>query len=318
MVLIVNLNPAIDRIYTIDGFQLDKIHRTSNVLFQAGGKGINVARATRVLKGESILTGIYGGHAASFIKEDMQRAGIINDFSKMKSESRTCLVIVDKQGYTQTVINEDGCPFSDEDIEKFIKKFNKLIRKCSLLVLSGSLPVKASPEIYQTLIEIAAEQNIKAIVDTSKKPLISAIKGKPFIIKPNIYEFAEYIGNNDIANQAMNENFKPLISSAREVISNGVENVVISLGKLGAIYISRDKVYRVEAPEIKEINAVASGDSMTAALAQEIKNGNSIEESVISGVACGSANATIGGLRFTYELYQQLRKKVKAYYLEDI
>ncbi|MEW5819643.1 MAG: 1-phosphofructokinase family hexose kinase [Cyanobacteriota bacterium] len=316
MFLIVNINPAIDRIYTIDNFSIDKIHRTSNVLFQAGGKGINVARANKVLKGEALLTGICGGHSSGFISEDLKHAGILNDFSISDFESRTCLIIIDKVNNTQTVINEDGPPLSDSCINSFIDKFKNLVKDKNLVVISGSLPKSLSRNIYNELVLIAKENNTKTIIDTSKKALNEVLKIKPFMIKPNIYEFSEIFNDDNISSEALNENFKPLVVAADKLIDAGIENIVVSLGDLGAIFINKDKIFRVEAPNIKAINAIASGDAMTAAIALELSKNKIIEEAVISGVAAGSANATVGGLRFSYDLFLQLRCSIKSFYLE--
>lgn len=318
MVLIVNLNPAIDRIYTIDGFQLNQIHRTSDILFQAGGKGINVARATKVLKGNSLLTGITGGHAAGFIIEDLNNAGIDNNFCFLDRESRTCLIIIDRVNSTQTVINEDGPLLSDCDIDNFIEKFKSLIKNSSILVLSGSLPQSLTRTVYRELCLIACENNVKSIIDTSKHPLKQVLEINPFLIKPNIYEFADIFNDNSIAETAMKNDFKRLISCCDELIDKGVKNIIISLGEQGAILVNDQIIFRVEAPKINAINAIASGDSMTAAIAMELSQNRPLEESLISGVAAGTANATIGGLRFTYEKYLEIRTLTKSYYIERI
>ncbi len=46
MIVTVTLNAALDRSVTVPVFQLGHRHRASDVLTLAGGKGINVARAS--------------------------------------------------------------------------------------------------------------------------------------------------------------------------------------------------------------------------------------------------------------------------------
>ena len=318
MFLIVNLNPAIDRIYTLEDFQVNKIHRTRNVFFQAGGKGINVARAAKVMRGDCFLTGMIGGHSASFLFNNLNDSGIKNDFSITTFETRTCIILIDETNSTQTVINEDGPELIDSDINNFIKKFKELIPQYKLLVLSGSLPHTTIREIYNELVILAKEYNVRTIVDTSNMPLKKVLNAKPFMIKPNIFEFADLFDDRSIVNEPMNNRFDNLIPLVDKLIANGIENITISLGELGAIYFNKDVIYRVEAPKIECVNAVASGDAMTAAMAMELCNGVSIEEALISGVAAGSANATIGGLRFTYEQFKHLRDNIEGYYIERI
>lgn len=316
MFIIVNLNPAIDRIYTLDEFNLNEIHRTSNVLFQAGGKGINVARATKVLKGNGLLTGIMGGHTAKIIFDNLTSSGIQNDFSIMKKESRTCLIILDKAKNTHTVINEEGPILTDLEIDDFIDKYNSLIRKAKLVVISGSIPITSNRTVYNELISIASKKKIKSVVDASRKALSDCIEAKPFIIKPNIFEISELFEDMTIKDEAMNENFEPLINRCDDILNKGTENIIVTLGELGAILINKNIIFRVIAPKINVVNPIASGDATTSALAIDLIKGKTIEEALISGVAAGTANATIGGLRFTYDLFKKLRDETKGFYLE--
>lgn len=316
MYLIVNLNPALDAIYTIDDFQLGKIHRTSNVYKQAGGKGINVARACNVLKGKSIVTGLLGGNIGELILEDLDKSNINYKFNKTNQESRNCLIIVDPKNETHTVINEGGPAFNDCELDNFISDFKIMIANFNYLVISGSVPDSITRDIYAELIEIAKKNKVKSIVDASKLALKGAIKAKPFLIKPNVFELAEAFGHKELVQITDSGDFKPLIALCKSILNEGVENILISIGDKGALFINKNVAFRAIAPKVNVINPIASGDSMAAALALELDKENSIEEAVISGVAAGSANATIGGLKFTYELYEELRKLVKIEYID--
>ncbi|MGD9581437.1 MAG: 1-phosphofructokinase family hexose kinase, partial [Vampirovibrionia bacterium] len=282
----------------------------------AGGKGINVARATKVLKGNALLTGIMGGHTAVIITDDLNMSGINNDFCIIDKETRTCLIILDKNRSTHTVINEEGPLLSDKEIDTFINKFISITKYVSYVVLSGSIPKTLDRTIYDELITICNKNNIKCVVDASRKALIDSIKARPFIIKPNIFEISEIFEDMSIKNNAMKENFSPLIKRCEDILAQGPKNIIVTLGELGAILINKDFIFRVVAPKIDVINPIASGDSATAALTMELENNKTLEEALISAVAAGTANATIGGLRFSFELYSKLRAETKGYYIE--
>ena len=49
MIVTVTTNAALDRTLTVPVFQIGFRHRSSDVLTLAGGKGINVARALKIL-----------------------------------------------------------------------------------------------------------------------------------------------------------------------------------------------------------------------------------------------------------------------------
>ena len=61
MIVTVTVNAALDRTLTVPVFQIGYRHRSSEVLTLAGGKGINVARALKLLDVPVVATGLAGG-----------------------------------------------------------------------------------------------------------------------------------------------------------------------------------------------------------------------------------------------------------------
>ena len=55
---------------------------------QAGGKGINVARALKQLEEPVVATGLAGGANGTRIVEELAREGVLNDFVRIADESR--------------------------------------------------------------------------------------------------------------------------------------------------------------------------------------------------------------------------------------
>ena len=65
MFLTVTLNAAIDKTLRIANLQIGRRHRCAPGDSQAGGKGINVARALRALGQPVVATGLAGGRAGA-------------------------------------------------------------------------------------------------------------------------------------------------------------------------------------------------------------------------------------------------------------
>ena len=63
MFLTVTLNAAIDKTLRVANLQIGRRHRCAPGDLQAGGKGINVARALRALGQPVVATGLAGGRA---------------------------------------------------------------------------------------------------------------------------------------------------------------------------------------------------------------------------------------------------------------
>ena len=74
----------------------------------AGGKGVNVARALKPLGQPVIATGVAGGPTGTRIIEQLTEESILNDFARIREESRTSTAVVDDTTGEQTEINERG------------------------------------------------------------------------------------------------------------------------------------------------------------------------------------------------------------------
>ena len=108
MIVTVTVNAALDRTLTVPIFQIGFRHRSSEVVALAGGKGINVARALKILEVPVVATGLAGGRTGTRIIEELTSEAILNDFVRIAAESRTSTAVVDPTSGTYTEINEWG------------------------------------------------------------------------------------------------------------------------------------------------------------------------------------------------------------------
>ena len=148
MIVTVTLNAALDRTLTVPNFQRGQRHRASGGLTLAGGKGINVARALKRLDVPVVATGLAGGRTGTRIVEELTEEAILNDFVRIKDESRTSTAVVDPTSGTYTEINEWGPKVSDEELEILLDKLRYLCRGASTVVFAGSLPRGVDEDFY--------------------------------------------------------------------------------------------------------------------------------------------------------------------------
>ena len=83
MFVTVTPNAAIDKTLDVANFQLGQRHRCQQGRVQAGGKGINVARALKRLEEPVVATGLAGGATGTRIVEELAREGMLNDFVRI-------------------------------------------------------------------------------------------------------------------------------------------------------------------------------------------------------------------------------------------
>ena len=63
MILTVTANPAIDKAYFVDRFEMGQVHRPLRIAASAGGKGLNVSRVATILGQTVTAMGFLGGSA---------------------------------------------------------------------------------------------------------------------------------------------------------------------------------------------------------------------------------------------------------------
>src|SRR3977135_3862572 len=97
------------------------------------------ARASRLLSGPGVATGLAGGPAGARVMERLAEESILTDFTWIAGESRTNLAVVDPTSGEQTEINERGPDVSAEELERFLEKLLYLARGARLCAIAGSL-----------------------------------------------------------------------------------------------------------------------------------------------------------------------------------
>src|ERR1700693_331507 len=108
MIITVTLSASIDKSLAVPNFRLGRRHRTVDQRTMAGGKGVNIARTLKGLGEPVIATGCAGGATGTPIVEQLTEESILNDFVRIREESRTNTSVLDPTDGTQTEVNERG------------------------------------------------------------------------------------------------------------------------------------------------------------------------------------------------------------------
>jgi len=280
-VLTVTLNPAIDKIVHVNNFCVGDDFRSSKVALSAGGKGINVSRALNCLGISNIATGFLGGTSGDFIEKKLKTERIENAFLKIQSESRTNLTIIDQKNKITRIL-ESGATVSNNNLRRFKRHFNGLLKKCDIVIFSGSIAPGLPKSIYFDLIQMAHHRGVKTILDTNGNPLRLALRAKPFAVKPNLSE-AEFVLGEKL--NSLNKK-----KAAVKYLLEKSQIVILSLSQQGAIVGWQDQFFLASPSKLMCVNNVGCGDSLVAGFIYALKNNFSFEKSVRFAVAIGSAD----------------------------
>ena len=287
MIYTVTLNPSIDYIIETDKFKIGEVNRANKEELYPGGKGINVSLMLNELQVENTALGFLGGFIGEYIENTLASNGVNTEFIKLeKGFSRINLKIKNE---VETEINGKGPHISEDNLQLLYKKIEKL-KDEDILVLCGSIPKSLSNTLYQDIISMAAKKNVKVIVDATSNLLLNTLKYNPFLIKPNIHELEEIFDTKI-------DCIDSTIFYATKLKDMGAENVLISMGKDGALLIdSKGKIYLSNAPYGDVVNTVGSGDSMVAGFISGYLQTKDYKEALKLGGSCGSATAFSSGI----------------------
>jgi 1-phosphofructokinase family hexose kinase len=288
MIYTVTLNPAVDRELVVEEITFDTVLRASKWRVDCGGKGFNVARMLQSLGTSSVALGFAAGKAGELLNDELQSLGIKTGFVWTTGETRTNVSIVNADHSHHIKVNEPGPTISGDDLVKLMQKIRGLARPGDGWVLAGSLPPGVPPSIYADMITILQSAGAQVFLDTSDEALRQACQANPFLIKPNAEETQELTG--------LPINTPAEIAAAgRAIQAMGVGNVIISLGKQGALLVNRQRAWLAASPEIVERNPIGAGDSMVAGLVWGLSQGHGMPEALCRGIACGAATASQSG-----------------------
>src|SRR5947209_11771350 len=284
MIITVTLNAAMDKTLEVPSFTPGRRHRTVDQTTMPGGKGVNIARAVKRLGQPVIATGLAGGATGNRIVEELNDAGILNAFVRIREESRTNTAVLDPTTGMHTEVNERGPSVSSHEFELFCEKLLYLAKGASICVLAGSLPRGIEPDVYATLIGELKRLGVVTMVDTEGESMLLAVRAEPDVISPNELEAEELVGHefNDVADRAQ---------AVAEMTRLGPAEAIMTVDDGCYAQVLEDGVptlHRVRVEEQEARSSIGSGDAFLAGYVASRYAGDSPLDCLSFGVACGA------------------------------
>jgi 1-phosphofructokinase family hexose kinase len=284
MIITVTLNAAIDKSLSVPNFRLGRRHRTVEQRTMAGGKGVNVARTLKALGQPVIATGFAGGITGTHIVEQLTDEAVLNDFVRIREESRTNTSVLDPTTGEQTEINERGPSVSEREVELFADKLLYLARGAAIVVFAGSLPRGVEPEIYASLIRDLARMEVTTVIDTDGEPLHHAVRAEPDVVSPNVLEAEELVGH-----EFAGEEERSL--AVREIAALGPREAIMTLpdGCFAQVLVDgHPSLKRARVQPREPVAKSGSGDAFLAGYLAARYESRAPDQCLRFGVACGA------------------------------
>ncbi len=302
MIYTITLNPALDRILTVEAIEYDNPNRVDGDERYAGGKGIDVSKALTRLGVENKALGFAGGFTGLELEGCLLNLGVNCEFIRISAETRTNVFINETTSNRQISFNLRGPFIQSFELMRIIDQINGL-KDAQYVILSGSAPGGVNPVIYQKIVEIAKSKGAIVVLDSDNEPFRAGLRAKPHIIKPNVHEL-ERLVNRDL------NDLHAISDAAQAIHETGINIVLVSMGPDGMLLVTKDERWVAVPPKDTVINTIGAGDSAVAGFVYGLALGESYKDALKRSAATGTAATLIKDVSITNEHVQKLLEQV--------
>ena len=237
----------------------------------AGGKGANQAVAAARLGGDVVFIAkvgndLFGKNAVEgFKKENINTEFVFTDNS---NASGIALINIDKKGENCIAVALGAnAALHVEDIDKA----RTAIEAADIILLQLEIPLPT----VEYVISLASHLNKTIILNPAPAAALSY----------DVYQNLSFITPNENEAQLLSGIVVNDISSAQKAaqffIDKGVQNVIITLGKEGALWCNKNGCQLILSPRVTAVDTTAAGDVFNGALTVAVSEGKEIKEAVL-------------------------------------
>lgn len=304
-ILTITLNPTIDKSTEIGEIEPESKLRCGDIKNEPGGGGINVSKALKELGCDSITLFPAGGNNGEMLKSLLLKENISFLSIPVENETRENFIVLETSTNKQYRFNLPGEATDIPIVEKVIDYISD--NKFEYIICSGSLLPGMREDSYALIANAAKNAGAKFILDTSGPALKAAVEKGVYMLKPNIGELANMAGIKWLEPDQVE-------TTARMLIDKGwVEIIAVSMGKHGAVMVTKNESFKTIIPEMEKKSTVGAGDSMVAGMVYMLSQKKPLCEVLRFGVACGTAATMNAGTELfhkktVFELYERLKK----------
>jgi 1-phosphofructokinase len=293
MIVTLTANPSVDRTMQLDAsIQRGGVFRATSVGDEAGGKGVNVARA--VAHADVPAVAVLPADDDDLLVKGLIEAGVHPVNVPVGRPSRVNITVTEPDG-TTTKFNDPGHEFGPGVLAQVEDKLLHRSREGDWVVLSGSLPPGTPSGWYAEVLAKLKDAGRRVAIDTSGEALVAVAADRahrPDLLKPNAEELASLTGDDGARLEA-----EPAAAAkaARALVDGGVGAVLLTLGANGALLATADGTWHATPPPITLRSTVGAGDASLAGYLLADLRSVAAPERLREAVAYGAAAASLPG-----------------------
>lgn len=284
MILIVTLNPLLERRYINPEIIIGEVNRNADLTFSAGGKGINVSRQLKNIGLNSFNFIFSGGKNGKILREIIKNENLEFSFVSTKSETREACIAISKNDKKVTSVFTSNPQVTIEEVEEFKLKLDRMIQNCEIVIFSGSSPSAETNSIIPFGIQAANKYDKVSICDTYGENLNECIDSSPTIMHNNISEI-----ESSLSIELNSED--SLLEFLNELKRKNIKRIYLTNGDKEFYASNFGYNYKINSLSIDAIDPTGSGDSFVAGLVYSWVKQEIFVDSLKFATALAASNA---------------------------
>ena len=305
MIYTLTLNPAIDLFIKTQTMAPNTVNRTDSYDIQANGKGVNVSCILKRRGVDNVALGVGGGFTLDYIADFLTEQGIRNHFYKDAGFTRINVFTRVVSDHNEYKLVNPGPEISAETLKQLYQQLTTLGAD-DWLCVSGSFARGIEPSFLLQLGKLSRENGFALIIDSSYPEAVKALAYQPLLVKPNDAELMSWF------NQSGEADLATMVKLGHKALAAGAQNVLVSLGAAGALFMNQDVTLVGNAPKIDVLNTAGAGDTMLGTFLAGLYQKQNLADTLKLAIAAGSDTARrawITDFNETDELLTQIKIK---------
>ncbi|MBP0484276.1 1-phosphofructokinase family hexose kinase [Sagittula salina] len=283
-ILTVTLNPALDLATSVAQVVPDRKLRCAAETAEAGGGGVNVARAITQLGGQAQAWVALGGANGEWLGQILDGLGL--DWHRLDSPgpTRHSFSVTDEATAEQYRFVLTGPSWTGAELDTVLDRIVEASPADAMVVFSGSMPPGAEPGFLPRACARLAPRRV--VIDTSGPHLEVQATGPapaPFVLRMDSHE-AMALSGKPLATRTESAAY------AEDLRQRGAGDIVIiARGKDGSVMATAEGRWHTSAENDVVVSAIGAGDSFVGGFCLAIAGGAPPEEALRRGAAAASA-----------------------------
>lgn len=251
-----------------------------------GGKGANQAVAAGKLGGEVAIAGCVGQDPnGQVLLESLENAGVSTRhlLRSETSPSGTAGIFVGEQGANMIVV----APGANAEVTagQVVEAVQQT--QPNVVLAQLEVPIEAV---------VAAGKVCKLVLNPAPaRDLPSELVQSCFLLTPNEGELLSLTGKSGV-------------DGAQALLQQGAENVVVTLGENGCLWVSKAGVLTVPARTVDAIDTTAAGDAFSGSLSLFLAQGDGFEQALPKASAVAALSTTKRGAQESMPTLEEVRR----------